>query len=52
MERGDVIVLLEGVPAYALMKDKDLRIEEDETTEDETTDEEPVKPGHEGATDE
>ena len=47
MERGDVIVLLEGVPAYALMKDKDLRIEEDETT-----DQEPVKPEHEGATDE
>ena len=47
MERGDVIVLLEGTPAYALMKVADLRIEEDETVA-----QEPGEPEHEGATDE
>ena len=50
MERGDVIVLLEGTPAYAVMKEADLRIEEEDSSDPPAEVGNVEETEHEGAT--
>ncbi len=52
MVRGDVIVLLEGTPAYALLREADLRIEEEKDSRPPSEANTAEETGHEGATDE